>query len=212
MPRADCDINATAENAGVDEGVDGNVFAAPLSEAMRQRVAALEEAFTEIAETRMAGLPVCNDALRVQAHGFRPWEEGRLLGALITPWFLNLIILPSDSDDWHAVRTGTEVEVVFPAGPCGFLHAHEERIGPYLSCSLFSPVFEFADQDMAVQAAEAALQALLGARRADARASRRDEEAAQEQQQDALHGKVPREMSRRGFLRAVLGGARTEDG
>jgi hypothetical protein len=34
----------------------------------------LEAVFNEIAETRMAGLPILNTALKVQAVGFREWE------------------------------------------------------------------------------------------------------------------------------------------
>jgi hypothetical protein len=41
--------------------------------------ARLEAVFNDIARTRMAGLPICNSAVRVQAAGFREWQ-GRWLG------------------------------------------------------------------------------------------------------------------------------------
>ena len=43
----------------------------------------------------------------------------------------------------------------------GFLAGREGELGEYLSCSLFSPVLEFADHDIARQMAEACLQALF---------------------------------------------------
>jgi hypothetical protein len=44
--------------------------------ATTEAVAALEAAFRRIAATRMAGLPMNNAALRVQAVGFRDWADG----------------------------------------------------------------------------------------------------------------------------------------
>jgi hypothetical protein len=39
--------------------------------------------------------------------------------------------------------------------------AHEKQLGIYAQCSLFSPMFQFQNQDDARNAAQAALQALL---------------------------------------------------
>jgi [NiFe] hydrogenase assembly HybE family chaperone len=44
---------------------------------------------------------------------------------------------------------------VFP-----FIGAHEEGFGAYEACSLFSPMFEFADHDAALATAQAVLGAL----------------------------------------------------
>ena len=41
----------------------------------------------------MAGVPMLNPALRVQAVGFRHWQS-HWLGVLVTPWFMNLMLLP----------------------------------------------------------------------------------------------------------------------
>ncbi|NJD35693.1 MAG: [NiFe]-hydrogenase assembly chaperone HybE, partial [Betaproteobacteria bacterium] len=47
-----------------------------------EAVRSLEAAFARIARTRMADLPLNNIALRVQAVGFRPYENGCLAGIL----------------------------------------------------------------------------------------------------------------------------------
>jgi len=39
--------------------------------------------------------------------------------------------------------------VTFPAGRFEFIQGHGGDIGAYRSCSLFSPMFEFADQEAA---------------------------------------------------------------
>ena len=123
----------------------------------------VERVFAQIHATRMQGLPFLNPALRVEAIGFRRWE-GRWLGVLITPWFMNLMLLPAEASAWHAVRLGDSVSYALPAGVFEFIGAREPALGDYQSCSLFSPVFEFADQAGARATALAALTALFDAR------------------------------------------------
>ena len=50
-----------------------------------EAAASLVAAFERIAATRMAGLPLNNPALRVQAVGFRAQDDGYLVGVLIFP-------------------------------------------------------------------------------------------------------------------------------
>ncbi len=121
---------------------------------------ALERAFAHIQATRMAGLEFLNPALRVEALGFRDWS-GLRLGVLVTPWSINLVLLPGPVTLLPPVRVGDQKLWTFPSGIYGF-YAHEEAAtGPYQQCSLFSPVAEFASQEDAVAAARAALAALL---------------------------------------------------
>lgn len=122
----------------------------------------IERVFTEIHATRMQGMPFVNPALRVEAVGFRRWD-GRWLGVLITPWFMNLMLVPDADASWHHVRYGDSVSYVLPAGVFEFISAREPMLGDYQSCSLFSPVFEFADPDGARATAVAALTALFDA-------------------------------------------------
>jgi [NiFe] hydrogenase assembly HybE family chaperone len=124
--------------------------------------ARVEHVFGRIHATRMQGLPFLNPALRVEAVGFRRWD-GRWLGVLITPWFMNLLLLPDADAAWRHVRHGDSIGYVLPAGVFEFIGAHEPALGDYQSCSLFSPVFEFADQDGARATALAALAALFSA-------------------------------------------------
>jgi [NiFe] hydrogenase assembly HybE family chaperone len=124
--------------------------------------ARIERAFGHIQATRMQGLPFLNPALRVEAVGFRRFE-GRWLGVLITPWFMNLMLLPDEPAAWRHVRYGDSLGYALPAGVFEFISALDPELGSYQTCSLFSPVFEFADQDGARLTAEAALTALFDA-------------------------------------------------
>ncbi|HET9269053.1 MAG TPA: [NiFe]-hydrogenase assembly chaperone HybE, partial [Vicinamibacterales bacterium] len=75
-------------------------------------------AYYERAARTMQGLPMYHAALAVEAVGFRE-HEGRLVGVIVTPWFMNLTILPSGSDlaSWHQ---GATARVPFPSGQYEF--------------------------------------------------------------------------------------------
>ena len=122
---------------------------------MDSRIAALESVFRQIAGSRMAGVPLLNPRLRVQALGFES-DQGVACGILISPWFMNLVRLPLDPS----------VEVLAPLqkaerdiGPrCfEFIGAHEPGLGAFESSSLFSPMFEFEDQAAALATAHEVL-------------------------------------------------------
>jgi [NiFe] hydrogenase assembly HybE family chaperone len=121
--------------------------------------ARLEAAFLAIHAGRMQGLPFLNAELAVEAVGFRSWQ-GHWLGALVTPWFINLVVLPGDGE-WRAVPDRDSVWYAFPSGRFEFIAGSEGGLGPYHACSLYSPVQEFADQDTARETARVALESLF---------------------------------------------------
>lgn len=125
-----------------------------------ETIARLEAAFREIHTAQMRGMPIVNDALAVKAVGFRRHDE-RWLGALVTPWFLNLVLLPGEGDDWSDLVPGAKELVEFPSGRYEFVHANRKGVGAYKACSLFSPMFEFASMLQATETASAALVALF---------------------------------------------------
>jgi [NiFe] hydrogenase assembly HybE family chaperone len=91
--------------------------------------ARLEAVFTRIWKTRMQGLPFLNPNLRVEAVGFRPWS-GEWLGALVTPWSVNLVLMPGDGP-WTALPVGGERIVALPAGRFRFIAGHDDELGEH---------------------------------------------------------------------------------
>lgn len=126
----------------------------------RGAVARLEAAFREIHNAKMRDVPFSNKALHVEAVGFRPWE-GRFLGVLVAPWFMNLTILPGAGEDWSDLVTGAKEVVAFPSGEYEFIHTVRPDLGGYKGCSLFSPMAEFANQLQATDVARAVMGALF---------------------------------------------------
>lgn len=114
--------------------------------------AALEERYRLIAATAMADVPICNPALSVAATGFRAWG-GRAVGVVTTPWFMNLIATPLPGTQLEPVPAGRSVRLNLPAGEVEFIVGELEGVGRVDSCSLFSPVFEFASMEEATEVA-----------------------------------------------------------
>jgi [NiFe] hydrogenase assembly HybE family chaperone len=145
------------------------------------------------AEARMAGVPILNPRLAVEAVGFRRWS-GHWLGALVTPWCINVVLLPDDPQAWKPPPPGDKRLLAFPAGPYEFISGRDALLGEHQSLSLFSPVLEFEDQNAARIAALAALDALFDEAHFEEREVVR---AAEEAQAAALAAP----MTKREFLR-----------
>jgi [NiFe] hydrogenase assembly HybE family chaperone len=124
----------------------------PLPE-LDPRVAGLVAEYRTIAETRMKGLPILNLRLSVEAVDFAETPAG-LLGALVTPWFVNAVLFPAVPvkvpDHGH--------ERVLPGGAFHFLGQVLEGSGAIELCSIRSPVMDVADQAAAVAIARAGLE------------------------------------------------------
>ena len=126
---------------------------------MRIKVADLVARYQAIYEERMRDLPIVNHRLAVEAVGFEQWED-KDLGVLITPWFMNLVLLP-DSSRLADLPQGERVDCRFPSGRCELTVYHDEELGSYLAAVLFRTVADFPDQDVARAVAEEALAQIL---------------------------------------------------
>lgn len=128
--------------------------------------ARIERCFRAIEAERMAGIPILNKAVRVEVVGLHRYQEAWFC-ILVTPWFMNVMQLPSSEGDASgakasmAAAVGSKSAVAFPAGQFEMINGFEKEIGHYSMCSLFSPMHEFADHESAVLAAQAALASLL---------------------------------------------------
>jgi [NiFe] hydrogenase assembly HybE family chaperone len=128
--------------------------------------ARLEVAFERVHRERMHEVPILNTALGIKAIGTRAVEAG-WLSALVTPWFINLMLLPrtfEQMQDFRALPLGGTVAHSFPSGHFEFIVGAEDDLGRYQMCSLFSPVLEFESHGAAVITAESAIAALFDAR------------------------------------------------
>ncbi len=126
---------------------------------IQQKALQIEQVFQQIYLQRMADMPLINQKLSVQSIGFQQWQKN-ILGILVTPWFMNIMLLPGE-DKWDSLHEKQKITHCFPSGKYVFIVGFEAAIGYYQMCSLFSPMFEFADQDAAQQTATIALQELM---------------------------------------------------
>lgn len=123
-------------------------------------------AYQRVAE-RMRGLPVFNERLVVESTRFQRLEAkpfgSSWLGVVVTPWFMNAVLVPAEPASRERIAIGTRYPVALPAGEFEFLGAAPEELSPLLTCSLFSPMGQFLDAAAAREVAEAALKELVQA-------------------------------------------------
>ncbi len=119
----------------------------------------LEDCYRRVGERSMRDLPIYNDALAVEAVGFG-MRDATIAGILITPWFMNVILLPLD-ESLASQSPGSSFSHVFPVGAIDFNVADLDGVGRIATCSLFSPMFEFSSMEVARATAEAAIAEIL---------------------------------------------------
>jgi [NiFe] hydrogenase assembly HybE family chaperone len=146
----------------------------------------------------MRDLPVYNPALGVEAVGFHTYE-GRAFGIIVTPWFMNIVLAPLEPTAGGALTIDATVRRALPAASFDFTVGTLDGFGTIESCSLFSPMREFADHAAARAAAEAALAAICDPQFAESDA---DDQAAPSSRPAA--GAI----DRRSLLRGQLAGPR----
>lgn len=117
-------------------------------------------AFYQSVAGNMADLPVYNKQLSIDSTAFRVWEQYDI-GVVVTPWCMNLLLLPNASTHLPDVRLGQKFFMQFPSGQYEFICAYDEQLGDYGTCSVFSPMFEFSEQAVAMETATAVLSALF---------------------------------------------------
>ncbi|MEP9354194.1 [NiFe]-hydrogenase assembly chaperone HybE [Xanthobacter sp. KR7-65] len=213
------DLPAVMRPAPVDPALERQLAEAP---------GTFEAVFREIHAAKMKGVPFVNGTLGVKAVGFRI-HDGRVMGVLVTPWFMNIVLLPNAADDWSTLKTGDRELIDFPSGAYEFLAANRPETGPYKACSLFSPMFDFSSMLQAVETAEAVIPGLLdpanredGTRSGEIRRRAEAEDAARaaaEAAADEAAGNAPRpratapaEMSRRALILGPSAADQLRDG
>ncbi len=120
----------------------------------------IESVFTRIYQENMKDVPVINEKLEVSVIGLQQWQE-LYLGVLITPWFMNIILLPYETDTWNDLSELSKETHIFPSGRYSFIIGRDKELGTYQMCSLFSPMFEFADNEAALDTATVVIKELM---------------------------------------------------
>lgn len=120
----------------------------------------IEQTFNRIHRENMQGIPILNPAIEVQALGFQE-HEGRVLGVIITPWLMNVVILPKDDEDWSHMKLGDKRPHEFASRAYKFMLNEIDGIGLCQTHSLYSPMHQFRCHQQAVAAAQTFLDGLM---------------------------------------------------
>ncbi|MCP4980547.1 MAG: [NiFe]-hydrogenase assembly chaperone HybE [Gammaproteobacteria bacterium] len=126
----------------------------------KQIAATIEKTFNRIHLENMQGIPILNPAIEVQAVGFQYYQD-RVLGVIITPWLMNVVILPAEDEDWSGMELGHKQPQKFPSKTYKFMINHIEGIGSCQTHSLYSPMRDFACHEQALKMARNFLDTLM---------------------------------------------------
>ena len=129
-------------------------------EEIKNKKATIEQVFNRIYHENMKDVPVINEKLEVTVVGLQQWQDF-YLGVLITPWFMNIIILPYQIDMWDDLSELSKETYIFPSGRYSFITGRDKELATYQMCSLFSPMFEFADNVAALDTATVVIKELM---------------------------------------------------
>lgn len=132
----------------------------------------LVQHFESIYREHMQDLPIVNPQVAVEAVGFQDFE-GHRLGVLITPWFMNLVLLPA-GDEWRDSAQGDTSTIDFPSGPIEFTSSRDDTLGTYLTAVLFRSVANLPDQPTARNVAMQVMRELFFPSRNERKLSRRE--------------------------------------
>ncbi len=167
----------------------------------------LEGVFTAIQNERMAGIPLLNLELRVEAVGFSEFE-GRPLGVLITPWLMNLVLFPAENEDWSRLEVGGRKSHEFPSGPRDFVVNAFDGLGICQTQALYSPMFGFKAQESARLMARRIMDGLMVFKAPEERLDEKrlerfinGEETAQSDNVAPVQGGAPAQIARSDFIR-----------
>ncbi len=160
------------------------------------RVRQLVERFSRIGETTMRDLPIYNHALQVEAIGFQTTQTG-WLGVLITPWFINVMLLPQQKQQ-AALPLGEKVSHTLPSGEHEFTVGEDDEMGCYDFLTLASPTLRYKTHQAARDAAYKALGKLL--------APPEETDAAIVEQPVHFVSAEQKGKARRAFLRGLITG------
>jgi [NiFe] hydrogenase assembly HybE family chaperone len=118
--------------------------------------------YRRIERAGMPGLDCHNRNLAVDIAGFRRYR-GDWIGAIVTPWFIRLFILPGGGELWRDLTAGERLPVDFPAGELEFIadYTPGAEVPAFLYCPVLASVADVVAQEAALDVAMAAIATLF---------------------------------------------------
>jgi [NiFe] hydrogenase assembly HybE family chaperone len=113
----------------------------------------LEQHYQQIYDHTMKDLPICNHRLQIALLDWRALPDIGFLGVMITPWFISLVVQPTQIDAFAHIRAGQTIELSFPSGQYEFMVNHQP-FGDYGTCALLSETTNIESHEVACQLAE----------------------------------------------------------
>ena len=147
----------------------------------------LEAHFQQHWDVHAADMPQANPALQIKAIGFTK-IEGDWVGVMVTPWFIQLLLLPGGGTLWGDIPDGQRRYLDLPGSTFYFTATEVADVGPYQFTALLDKIDQAPDMATAQRLADDALRTALNLTSATPPVN-----------------EEPRAVSRRGFFRRLVG-------
>lgn len=124
----------------------------------------LEAHFSEVYLTKMQGIPVINPNIQVELAVLNEIKKGVFLGAIVTPWFINLLVKIVDQhgkDRHHEIynaTVGQSITLKFPSGAYEYIVNYQSELGYFYTCALISDMHSIENHDIAIELAQQSVQ------------------------------------------------------
>ncbi len=79
--------------------------------------------------------------------------RGDWIGVVVTPWFINIVLLPGGGELWGDIPAGQRRYIDLPSGTVAFAAAEDPLIGPFQYSPLVEPVSAVPDMAAALSIA-----------------------------------------------------------
>ncbi len=124
----------------------------------------LEGHFLSVYQNSMKDLPVVNPNIQVELAVLNEIKPNMYLGAVVTPWFINLMfkIVDEQGEDRHhdiyTASVGEHITLKFPSGAYEFIVNHQPELGYFYTCALISDMHSIENHNMAIELATQSVQ------------------------------------------------------
>ncbi|MBD1577633.1 [NiFe]-hydrogenase assembly chaperone HybE [Vibrio sp. S11_S32] len=120
-----------------------------------QKKVDIEAVYQRIFAQQMQSLSFVSPHIEIEMVSLQPYQD-HWMGGMITPWMLNLMIMPMDETQglWADLRVGEEIGLHLAGNDYRFYASEVAGIGQFLACSLMSPIAGLTEHSQAVTLAK----------------------------------------------------------
>ncbi|GAB6069183.1 hypothetical protein JCM30760_02800 [Thiomicrorhabdus hydrogeniphila] len=116
----------------------------------------MQKHYDSVYQKSMKAIPICNSTILIEIPVLQQLADGRYLGVIVTPWFINAVfkLVDKEGNDAHKTQFTAKVSecvtLKFPSGQYEFIVNYQPEVGYFYTCSLMSDMHALESHKVAV--------------------------------------------------------------